>query len=216
MNPDTEIHPTADVSLDAEVGPGTSIWHQAQVREGARIGRDCIIGKGSYVDTGVVIGDNVKVQNYVSIYQGVTLEDGVFCGPHCVFTNDKRPRAISPDGSLEGADDWTLSSTRVRRGASIGANAVIVCGVMIGAWAMIGAGSVVTRDMPDYGLAFGNPARLTGFVCACGKRLRGDRVTGRLSGKPRATQGEEETIVLQCEACGTEVEVDRAAWESLG
>jgi UDP-2-acetamido-3-amino-2,3-dideoxy-glucuronate N-acetyltransferase len=199
----TRIHPTADVSPDADVGAGTSIWHQCQVREGARIGCNCILSKGVYVDAGVQMGDNVKVQNYVSIYHGVTLEDGVFCGPHCVFTNDKQPRAITPDGGLRRSDDWVLSRTRVKKGASIGANAVIVCGVTIGAWAMIGAGSVVTQDVPDHGLVWGNPARLRGFVCSCGEGL--------------SPQSEETPtkILLKCEACGAKVEVNRADWERI-
>jgi UDP-2-acetamido-3-amino-2,3-dideoxy-glucuronate N-acetyltransferase len=116
-------------------------------------------------------GNNVKIQNGISVYHGVTLEDGVFCGPHCVFTNDRLPRAINPDGSPKAADDWVLSQTLVRSGASIGAHATIVCGVTIGRWAMVGAGAVVTRDVPDYGLVFGNPARLHGFVCPCGHKL---------------------------------------------
>jgi UDP-2-acetamido-3-amino-2,3-dideoxy-glucuronate N-acetyltransferase len=165
------IHPTADVSDAAEIGAGTSIWNQCQVRENVRIGSGCILSKDVYVDAGVQIGDHVKIQNGISIYHGVTLEDGVFCGPHCVFTNDKQPRAINPDGSLKSGDDWALSTTRVRTGAAIGAGAIIVCGVTIGQWAMIGAGAVVTRDVPDYGLVYGNPARLHGFVCACGGKL---------------------------------------------
>jgi len=203
MNSDSRIHPTADVSPDATIGAGTAIWHQVQVREGARIGRDCILSKGVYVDAGVVVGDHVKVQNYVSIYHGVTIEDGVFCGPHCVFTNDLRPRAVNPDGSPKAADDWMVSETLVRNGASIGANAVIVCGLTIGAWAMIGAGSVVTHDVPDYGLVWGNPARLRGFVCPCGERVGPD-------GKQTETTG---AVVLQCDACGTEITVDKSDWE---
>ena len=172
---DVKIHPTADVSPEAEIGTGTAIWHQCQIREETKIGANCILSKGVYVDAGVIIGNNVKVQNYVSVYHGVTIEDGVFCGPHCVFTNDKNPRAVNPDGSLKAADDWVLSKTLVRKGAAIGANATIVCGVTIGQWAMIGSGSVVTRDVPDYGLVWGNPARLHGFVCPCGARLEKDR-----------------------------------------
>ncbi len=206
MNSDIRIHPTADVSPDAEVGQGTSIWHQCQVREAARIGRNCTLSKGVYVDTGVVLGDNVKVQNYVSIYHGVTIDDGVFCGPHCVFTNDKRPRAINPDGSLKAPDDWELSETRVKTGAAIGANAVVVCGVTVGSWAMIGAGSVVTDDVPNHGLAFGNPARLRGFVCHCGRRLaaRADEL-GRAE--------ESDAILLTCQTCGASIEIEKRDWE---
>ncbi len=199
------IHPTADVSEQALIGEGTSIWHQAQVREGARVGRNCILSKGVYVDAGVRIGDNVKVQNYVSLYHGVRLEDGVFCGPHCVFTNDKRPRAVNPDGSLKAGDDWVVGETLVGRGAAIGANAVIICGVAVGAWAMVGAGAVVSRDVPDHGLVWGNPARLHGFVCPCGNRLEPD---------PAApTAGER--VPLRCGACERRVEVDRVDWEGI-
>ena len=130
--------------------------------EGAVLGENCILSKGVYIDAGVKIGNNVKIQNGISVYHGVTLEDGVFCGPHCVFTNDKRPRAINPDGTLKGADDWVVSETLVRKGASLGAHA---------RWAMIGSGAVVTKSVPDYGLVYGNPARLYGFVCPCGQKL---------------------------------------------
>ena len=207
MHKGVRIHPTAEVSEQAEIGEGTSIWHQVQVREGSRIGRNCILSKGVYVDAGVILGDNVKVQNYVSIYHGVTIEDGVFCGPHCVFTNDKHPRAINADGSLKAADDWESSSTLVKRGASIGANAVIVCGVTVGEWAMIGSGAVVSRNVPDYGLVWGNPARLHGFVCSCGRRLEEDEEARKQGDKGTRGQGDGETVRLQCSECGARVEV---------
>ncbi len=178
-------HSTAEVSPEARIGEDTKIWQFAQVREGAKIGRQCILGKDVYVDSHVFIGDNVKVQNGVSIYHGVTIEDGVFCGPHCVFTNDKLPRAVNPDGSLKGTDDWAVFFTWVKMGASIGAHATIVCGTIIGRWAMVGAGSVVTRDIPDYGLVYGNPARLHGFVCACGSLLTRDMATREIPGQVR-------------------------------
>ena len=165
------IHNSADVSNEAHIGDGTSIWHHSQVREGAQLGKNCILGKGVYIDTGVTIGDNVKIQNYVSVYHGVTIEDGVFIGPHVCFTNDMRPRAINPDSTLKAADDWTLSETRIKHGASLGANSTIRCGVTIGEWAMVGSGSVITRDVPAYGLMMGNPAKLKGFVCPCGEKL---------------------------------------------
>jgi acetyltransferase-like isoleucine patch superfamily enzyme len=165
------IHSTADVSDHATIGEGTSVWHHAQIREGAVVGKRCIIGKGVYIDAGVSIGDDVKIQNYVSVFQGVTIEDGVFIGPHVCFTNDLRPRAVNPDGSPKTAGDWTLGKTVIRTGASLGANSTIICGVTIGMWAMVGAGSVVTRSVPDHGLVWGNPARLQGFVCRCGQRL---------------------------------------------
>jgi UDP-2-acetamido-3-amino-2,3-dideoxy-glucuronate N-acetyltransferase len=165
------IHPTADVSPRAVLGEGCKVWHEAQVREGAVLGRNCILGKGAYVDFGVRIGDNVKVQNRASIYHGVTLEDGVFVGPHVVFTNDKLPRAVNADGTPKSEDDWEVGETLVREGASLGAGAIVVAGVTIGRFAMVGAGAVVTKDVPDYGLAYGNPARLAGYVCESGHRL---------------------------------------------
>ncbi len=135
------------------------------------IGHNCILGKDVYVDVGVRIGSNVKIQNNVSIYRGVTIEDGVFVGPHVCFTNDKRPRAINPDGTLKTGDDWELTATAIKRGSSLGAGSTIVCGVTIGEWAMVGAGSVVTHDVPAHGLVVGNPTRLIGYVCACSERL---------------------------------------------
>ena len=166
-----QIHPTADVSENANIGDETRIWHQAQIREGVIIGKNCIIGKGVYIDFDVSIGDNVKIQNYVSVFHGVTLEDGVFVGPHVCFTNDLLPRAVNPDGTIKTGEDWELSSTLIKRGAGLGANSTIRCGVTIGRWAIVGAGSVVTKDVPDYGLVWGNPARLYGFVDPTGKRL---------------------------------------------
>jgi acetyltransferase-like isoleucine patch superfamily enzyme len=176
------IHPTADVSDKAEIGDGTSIWNYAQVREKVRIGQNCILSKGVYVDAGVTIGDNCKLQNNVSVYHGVVLADGVFAGPHVCFTNDMQPRAVNADGSIKSASDWTVSETHVGYGAAIGANSTIRCGVRIGKWAMIGAGSVVTKDVPDYGLTYGNPARLHGFVCHCGEKLK---LTGNIGICPR-------------------------------
>jgi acetyltransferase-like isoleucine patch superfamily enzyme len=165
------VHPTADVSPGAVLGRGTKVWHQAQVREGAVLGQNCILAKGVYVDFGVHIGDNVKIQNGSSVYHGVTLENGVFVGPHVVFTNDRLPRAVNPDGSLKSDSDWEVAATLVREGASIGAGTVVVAGVTIGRWALVGAGAVVTRDVPDYGLVYGNPAGLRGYVCPCGHAL---------------------------------------------
>ena len=166
------IHPTADVAASAIIGPGTSVWNQAQVRDGARIGSNCVLGKNAYVDAGVQIGDRVKIQNNVSVYQGVTIEDGVFVGPHVCFTNDKVPRAINRDGSAKTDADWEVSPTLVRRGAALGANSTILPGVSIGRWAMVGSGSVVTRDVLDYELVVGNPARRIGTACPCGEPLR--------------------------------------------
>lgn len=167
------VHDTAIVEEGATVGPGTRIWHRSHVREGARIGADCTLGFAVYVDAGAVVGDRCKLQNHVSVYQGVHLEDHVFVGPSATFTNDLYPRATSPE--------WQVVPTRVRRGASIGANATIVCGVELGAWSMVGAGAVVTTDVPAHALMLGAPARLRGWVCECGRLLarHGDAWPGR-------------------------------------
>ncbi|MDE3094401.1 MAG: N-acetyltransferase [Chloroflexota bacterium] len=166
------IHPTADVSPHAQIGERTRIWHEAQVRERARVGADCILGKGVYIGEDVVVGDRCKIENRASLFHGVTLEDGVFIGPHAVFANDRFPRAINPDGSLKTAADWTVERSLVRHGASVGAGAVVLPGVSIGAWALVGAGSVVTADVPEQAIVRGNPARLAGWACVCGRPLR--------------------------------------------
>lgn len=164
------IHDTAVVADSAEIGDDSWVWLHCQVRPGAVIGAGCILGKSVYVDSGVTIGSNVKIQNNVSVFHGVTIEDGVFVGPHVCFTNDKVPRAVNPDMTRKAADDWTVTPTLVCEGASIGANATIVCGVTIGRWAMVAAGSVVTKDVPDFALVMGNPARVVGMVDESGKR----------------------------------------------
>lgn len=158
-------HRSAEVSPKANVGAGTKIWNGAQVREEAIIGENCVISKDAYIDKGVVIGDRVKVQNGVSVYAGVTVEEEAFLGPHCVFTNDLRPRASSRS--------WKVVPTVVRRGATIGAGAVIVCGTTIGKYALVAAGAVVTKDVPAHALVMGNPARVRGYVCRCGAAIKG-------------------------------------------
>ena len=161
MAPDASfIHPTAMIEPGASVGEGTAVWHHSQVRRGAAIGTGCTLGKNVFVDENVIIGDRVKIQNNVSVYQGVELADEVFVGPSAVFTNDLRPRAVSPG--------WQLAPTRVARGASVGANATIVCGIEIGERAMVGAGAVVTAPVRPHQVVTGNPARHHGWVCACG------------------------------------------------
>ncbi len=160
----TDAHATAIIEDGARIGEGTLVWHFSHVRSGAQIGKNCVIGKSVYVDAGVRVGDAVKIQNAVSIYNGVTLEDGVFVGPHVTFTNDKTPRAVDPDMNPLGDDDWQVSATRVERGASIGAHATILCGLTLSEWCMVAAGAVVTRDIPPFALAVGNPAKLAGIV----------------------------------------------------
>ena len=145
------VHPTADVEDGAQVGSGTKVWHLAHIRSSATVGSDCVIGRNVYLDAHAVVGSRVKIQNNESVYQGVTIEDEVFVGPCAVFTNDMRPRATNAD--------WKITPTLVRRGASIGANATLICGIEVGEFAMIAAGSVVTKDVPPYTLVAGNPAR---------------------------------------------------------
>lgn len=157
-------HLTAEVSDKAKIGKGTKVWNYVQIRENAQIGENCVISKGVYIDFDVKIGNNVKIQNGVDVYHGVTVEDGVFLGPHVCFTNDKNPRAIDGNGNLKGNDDWEVGKILIKKGASIGAASVILPNVTIGEYALVGAGSVVTKDVPDFALIFGNPARIQGKV----------------------------------------------------
>jgi UDP-2-acetamido-3-amino-2,3-dideoxy-glucuronate N-acetyltransferase len=160
-----KYHPAAMVESD-DVGDGTRVWAFAHVMRGARVGRNCNLGEGVFVESGVVIGDDVTVKNGVALYDGVIIEDEAFLGPHCVFTNDLRPRS----GRYKRPPS-TFAPTIIRRGATVGANATVICGHEIGSYAMVGAGAVVTRDVPPYRLVGGVPARALGFVCACGEKL---------------------------------------------
>lgn len=162
---------TADVSPEATLGDGSSIWHLAQVREGAVLGENCIVGRGAYIGTGVVMGRNCKVQNYALVYEPARLEDGVFVGPAAVFTNDHYPRSVAPDGSIKRGDDWEAVGVTCREGSSIGARAVCVAPVTIGRWALVAAGSVVIKDVPDFALVVGVPARRIGWVGRAGLPL---------------------------------------------
>lgn len=173
------IHPSAHVSDQAKIGEGTKVWINVQVRENVSIGTNCIISKDVYVDHGVQIGNNCKIQNSVSVYNGVTIEDDVFVGPNVSFTNDKVPRAFNPN--------WKITPTLVKKGVSLGANSTIVCGVTVGKYAMVAAGSVVTKNVPAYALVLGNPAKLIAYVCECGNRLGSGNI---------------------CPVCGKEIDIE--------
>lgn len=165
------IHATAEVSNEAIIGEGTSVWNGVQIRENVTIGKNCVIGKNTYIDFDVHIGNNCKVQNNSSLYHGLSIADGVFIGPHVVFANDQYPRAITPEGKAKSMDDWIVGKSTVKYGASIGAHSVIVPGVIIETFAMVGAGSVVTKNVDPYTLVYGNPARVHGYVCVCGHKI---------------------------------------------
>ena len=183
------VHPTAVIDEPVEIGEGTKIWHFSHIMSGARIGKNCNVGQNVFIDSGAILGNNIKVQNNVSIYSGVILEDDVFCGPSMVFTNVFNPRSFI-------SRKKEFRKTLVGKGATIGANATIVCGNRIGQYAFIGASSVVTKDVPDYALVYGNPGKVKGWVCqcaveiafrsgkakcqACGKRYRKNRTGVKL------------------------------------
>ena len=178
---DVSVHASSYVDEPCEIGAGTKIWHFSHIMRNCRIGRKCNIGQNVVISPDVEIGDNVKIQNNVSIYTGCILEDDVFCGPSMVFTN-----VINPRSHVERKNEY--KRTLVKRGASLGANCTVVCGITIGRYAFVGAGAVVSRDVPDYALVYGNPARTRGWVCNCGIKLD----FGGAAGETRA----------QCTACG--------------
>jgi len=180
------IHTTAVVDKTAKIEKGTKVWHFVHVRENAEIGRDCVLGHSVYVGSGVKIGNGVKLENRATIYEGVKIEDKVFVGPHVTFTNDPYPRSFSTD--------WEIVGTFVREGASIGAGSVVMCGVTIGEYAMIGVGSVVTKDIPSHALAYGNPAEVRGFVCKCGRNLKEEK-------KKR------DFVLMKCLRCGEKYKI---------
>ena len=198
IDPTARVHATADIESDVSVGAGSSVWHRAQLRTGVRIGAECVIGRDAFIDEGVMIGDRVKVQNAALVYHGVTVGSGVFIGPGAILTNDRYPRAITSSGELARADDWQLSPIRLHDGCSIGAGAVVVAGVEVGAFATVGAGAVVTRSVRPYTLVAGNPARRLGWVCACGARLRVS------SGEPAPAEPDLYSLEpdLHCTVCG--------------
>ncbi len=165
------VAPSAVVSPHATIGEDVVVWEFTQVREGAEIGRRTSIGSHTYVDRDVVIGAHCKIQSGALLFKGTVVEDGVFIGPGAVVTNDRVPRAINPDGTLKSGDDWSISETRIGRGASLGARSTLIAGVEVGAFALVAAGAVVTRDVPPHALVAGVPARVVGWVCCCGTRL---------------------------------------------
>ncbi len=158
------VHKTAEIGKKTVIGENTKIWHYAQIRENVSIGSNCIIGKNVYIDFDTEIGNNCKIQNNCSIYHKTVIKDGVFIGPHVIITNDKNPRAIDAEGNLKSAQDWVVGTTTIKNGASIGAGSILLPNITIGKFAMIGAGSVVSHDVPDFALAYGNPAKIHGKV----------------------------------------------------
>jgi UDP-2-acetamido-3-amino-2,3-dideoxy-glucuronate N-acetyltransferase len=180
------VSPTSVVDKTATIGEGTRVWNFVHVRENAEIGKECVLADYVYVGRGVKVGNNVKLENRATVYQGVTIEDKVFVGPHVTFTNDPYPRSFSTD--------WKILQTLVKEGASICAGAVIRCGVAIGEYALIGAGSVVTEDIPPHALAYGNPARIRGFVCRCSRKLE-------------VEEKKETYVLMRCPLCNKECKI---------
>jgi UDP-2-acetamido-3-amino-2,3-dideoxy-glucuronate N-acetyltransferase len=168
------VSESADVAGSAVVGPDSRIWHLAQIGDEAVLGASCVVGRGAYVGPGVRVGDKVKIQNYALVYAPATLESGVFVGPAVVLTNDLHPRSVDVDGEIKSADSWAPVGVVVKEGASLGARAVCVAPVTVGRWAMVGAGAVVIRDVPDFALVVGTPARQIGWVGRAGARLEKD------------------------------------------
>jgi UDP-2-acetamido-3-amino-2,3-dideoxy-glucuronate N-acetyltransferase len=168
------VSESADVAGSAVVGPGSRIWHLGQIGDEAVLGASCVVGRGAYVGPGVRVGDKVKIQNYALVYAPATLESGVFVGPAVVLTNDLHPRSVDVDGEIKSAASWAPVGVVVKEGASLGARAVCVAPVTVGRWAMVGAGAVVIRDVPDFALVVGTPARQVGWVGRAGIRLEKD------------------------------------------
>jgi len=180
------VNPTAVVDETVVIGDGTKVWHFVHVRENAEIGRNCVLGDYVYVGKGVKIGNGAKLENRATVYEGVKIEDKVFVGPHVTFTNDLYPRSFRTD--------WKIVETLVKEGTSIGAGSVVVCGVTIGEYALIGAGSVVTEDIPSHAVAYGNPAEVRGFVCKCGRKLKEE-------------EKKQKFVLMICPICGEKYKI---------
>ena len=188
------IQPTSVVDPSAAIGEGTRVWNFVHVRENAAIGKNCVLADYVYVGRNVKIGDNVKLENRATVYEGVTIEDNVFVGPHVAFTNDLYPRSFN--------EDWKIHQTHIKKGSSIGAGTIIVCGSTIGEYAMIGAGSLVADNIPAHALAYGNPARIRGFVCRCSGKLEAKKKTGNY-------------VLMSCSACKETVEIPVADYARI-
>lgn len=165
------VDKSADIDPRAKIGEGTKIWNNAQVREYAVIGKNCMIGKDVYIDHHVVVGDNCKIQNQALLYNRLEIGNNVFIGPQVCFANDRNPRAVGASSQAKKSRNWNVGRIRVKEGASVGAGSILIPNITIGKWAMIGAGSVVTKDISDYELVFGSPAIVRGYVCQCGKKI---------------------------------------------
>jgi acetyltransferase-like isoleucine patch superfamily enzyme len=181
------VHPTAIIEKNVNLGEGTKVWHYVHIMKQARIGKNCVIGDYVHIGKEVQIGNFVKIENRATIYQGVTVEDQVFIGPHVVFTNDLLPRSSNKD--------WRISKTIIKKGSSIGAGSVIVCGITIGQYSLVGVGSVVTKNVPSHALVYGNPARIRAFVCECGQKL--DEI-----------EKKKNFIFMKCESCKKACEIE--------
>lgn len=194
------VHPTAIIEDNVEIGVGTKIWHFAQIRKDAKIGKNCVIGNSVFIDETSIIGDNCKIQNHAIIYHQAIIENGVFIGPNVCFTNDQMPRAVNPNGSIKGDSDWKALVIYIGTGSAIGGHSVITPGVTIGKWVIVGAGSVITRDVPDFTLIYGNPARIRGFVCKCGEKLK------------NIIKKDRENVIFVCE-CGQVIIIPRKTYK---